>query len=364
MNKPKSVGIAVSQRETAQLVFDECKKIFDKKKATITIAKELELETLKQNKEFLQSDIIICFGGDGTFLKVCQAIQTKTPIFSVGCGERNILATIEAEEAPQQIEEILQGRYSIEPRTRIELVHANAPPALNEIAIVPKKSATVMHYELVVDGKAQWNDYADGILVATPTGSNAYFSSLHNPRIETSAPVLGISPINSLEKKRALIISKSKKIVVQKIFCTEGIEIVLDGQQRIPAEKEIQIQSSPHPCWIGKPLAGTIQQHNLRASLKPSSRFVLLNLTIHGAGTQEDLIKQTGLNARTVRRAINQLIQKKLVSKRQFGKDKRQWLYHPLVSRQMQNRFLEETKPGNVKSAAATIERLKKRLMP
>lgn len=362
MEKPKRIGIAVSQRETAQLVFGECKKVFEKSGAKTTVAEELE--KLRQNKKFLQSDVIICFGGDGTFLKVCQAIQTKTPVFSVGCGERNILATIEAEEAPQQIEEILQGRYSVEPRTRIELARANAPPALNEIVIVPKKSATVMHYELVVDGKPQWNDYADGILVATPTGSNAYFSSLHNPRIETSTKVLGISPINSLEKRTGTIVADSKKILVQKILCTEAIEIVLDGQLRLPATEEIQIRLSPHAAWIGKPLAGTIQQHGLGASLKPSSRFVLLNLTIHGAGTQEDLIKQTGLNARTVRRAANQLIQKKLVSKRQFGKDKRQWLYHPQVSRQMQNRFLEETKPSHVKSSAITIERLKKRLMP
>lgn len=364
MEKPKSVGIALSKRETAQLVFNECKKIFKKSGVKAIVTEELELERLRQNKEFLKSDIIFCFGGDGTFLKVCQAIQSKTPVFPVGCGERNLLATIEAEDAPQKIEEILQGRFSIEPRNRVQLDFPNAPPALNEIIVAPKKSATVLHYELLLNDRFQWQDYADGVLIATPTGSRAYFASQHNPMIEPRARVLGITPVNSIEKKTGMIVEDSKAITVQKVFCMESAEIILDGQQRIPAPSEIRVCLSKNPTWIGMPIPGSPEeQGSMRKSLKPSSRFVLLALTIHGAGTQEDLTKQTGLNARTIRRALSQLLQKRLVSKRQFGKDQRQQLYHPQISRQMQNRFLEETRPSHIKSPVATIERLKKRLM-
>jgi hypothetical protein len=163
-----------------------------------------------------------------------------------------------------------------------------------------------------------------------------------------------------------MIVSDSKTIVVQKIFSLEPIEIILDGQQRLPAPSSaIQVRLSNKPLWVGSPLSGTGEEpRSMRKNLKPSSRFVLLALTIHGAGTQEDLAKQTSLNSRTIRRALEELTAQRLASKRQFGKDKRQYLYHSLITRQMQHRYLEETKPGHVPHTGITIERLKKRLLP
>lgn len=328
---PKKIGIAISKRETAKLVFRQCKKIFQKKKAKLIITANLEFEKLKKNTEFLQSDLIICFGGDGSFLRVCQAIRTRIPVFLVGTGERNYLSSIDANEAPKKIEQILDGQYKTEKRDRLETNIKNIPQALNEIVIATKQSASVLHYELYIENQKKWHDYSDGIIVCTPTGSSAYFAAAGGPEIETKAQVIGIASLNSIEKRNKIICNNKHKIKIKKISALSPVEIIIDGQQRTSIADNAEIHLSKNPVYIGFPAEKTIKAKQvIPGKTTPSARIILMLLQSHGASTQQEIIALSGLHSRSIRRALEKLLLQKKIAKRPYSKDKRQDLYHPV----------------------------------
>ncbi|MBU0635905.1 NAD(+)/NADH kinase [Candidatus Micrarchaeota archaeon] len=330
MKVPKTIGIALSKRETAKLVFKQCQRVFQKKKVKLNLALNLTWTVLKTNKPFLQSDIIICFGGDGSFLRVCQAIQTKTPLFLVGTGERNYLSCITASEAPKKIEEILNGQYYTKKRTRLSSGLPRQPFALNEIAITPAQSATILHYELAIENQTIWHDYSDGILICTPTGSSAYFAAAGGPRLDVDAPIVGIASLNSIEERKKMVSSNQKKVVVKKMGSASPIEAIIDGQQRVTITKELEISLAKKPVWLGFPLEKKVLKPLRMIDLTPSARLVWQLLQSQGASTQQELINQSGLHARSIRRALKDLLIQKKVVKRPYSKDNRQDLYHPV----------------------------------
>lgn len=327
MKPPKRIGIALSSRETSSTVFNACKRTFGRFQTKLSVARKLDFGELKKNADFLASEIIICFGGDGTFLKVAQAIQTKTPLFLVGTGERNRLSTIDAQEAPKKIEEILQGKYRTEKRFRLSSTTPQSPLALNEILIAPVRSATVMQYDLTIDGKRQGNDRADGVLVCTPTGSSAYFAATGGPIIETGVAAIGIAPLHSIDNTPKRICDSHKKIGFEKISSSAGIEAVFDGQQRKTCPPSIQIHLSNKPVWIGYPLNQQKPPKLEKTAWTPSARIVLSILENTGASTQNELAQKSGLNSRSIRRATQALLLKKKITKRAYFADKRQELY-------------------------------------
>lgn len=327
MEKPGTIGIALSARETAHRIFESCKRVFDRHHVQCIVEKKLDWVHLHKKKEFLHSDIIIVFGGDGSFLKVCQTVQTNTPLFLVGCGEKNQLSSIDAQNAPKQIEQILLGQYRVTKRTRLKTNWPAAPLALNEIVIVPQTSATLMHYELAVWNQLVWHDYSDGVIVCTPTGSRAYFESAGGIHIDPDAPVIGIASINSLKEKKRAVFSNQKPVLIQRISCLHPVELVMDGQQRFKIKDEIYIRTARQPVWLGFPLRLALHKTSVE-QLTPSARFVLSILQQKGSSTQQELARETGFSTRSIRRALIELENQKKIVKRPYSKDQRQDLYH------------------------------------
>lgn len=326
MRRIKTAGIALSHRENALKTFQACKPLFLAQGISLSITNELSFEMLRHNQPFRKSDAIFCFGGDGSFLKTCQAIQKQIPVFHVGCGARNELASIRAEEAPYKINEILKGKYRTEKRTRIVLHGNEHVPALNEIVIAPKTSATLLQYHLSIDNRFYWQDYADGILVSTPTGSKAYYQNLHNPCIEASAPVLGIAPLNSSEHQKGIIVTDHHQIQLHHLASVHSIEAILDGQYRISLEKNATIQKSKHDILIGKPLEKS-EKKAVAPSLAPSTQFILYHLSQSGGKTPVEIHVETQLQPRTIRRALKELLKKNYIVQRAFPTDKRKTIY-------------------------------------
>ena len=136
-----------------------------------------------------EADMVICLGGDGTFLRAAEKVGAKgIPILGINTGRLGVLAAVAPEEMEAALDEIYRGDYDVEERITLELSgNGNLPAAgctaLNEIAILKRDSASMIGIHTSINGKYLTTYQADGLIVATPTGSTAYSLSNGGPII-------------------------------------------------------------------------------------------------------------------------------------------------------------------------------------
>ncbi|MDO4190549.1 MAG: NAD kinase [Bacteroidales bacterium] len=146
-------------------------------------------------------DVAFSLGGDGTFLNTAARIGSKgIPIIGINTGHLGFLADITNDEASTFINDIASGNYKVEQRTLLEASANNnekliQPFALNELAILKQDLSSMITIEARVDGELLNTYKADGLLIATPTGSTAYAMSAGGPITTPNTPVFIIAPI-------------------------------------------------------------------------------------------------------------------------------------------------------------------------
>ncbi len=139
--------------------------------------------------EDFEADMVICLGGDGTFLRAAEKVGAKgIPILGINTGRLGFLAAVAPEEMEAALDEIYRGDYDVEERITLELsgngyLPAAGCTALNEIAILKRDSASMIGIHTSINGKYLTTYQADGLIVATPTGSTAYSLSNGGPII-------------------------------------------------------------------------------------------------------------------------------------------------------------------------------------
>lgn len=147
------------------------------------------------------ADIILSFGGDGTFLKSAHEVGDRgTPILGVNIGRLGFLAEIEVGQVNETIQRIEAGNYRIESRMVLEAriqngQHFDLSWALNEFVIERSGSAKLMSIDVLVDGTPLNTYWADGLIIATPTGSTAYSLSTGGPIIVPGCQTMILTPI-------------------------------------------------------------------------------------------------------------------------------------------------------------------------
>ena len=135
------------------------------------------------------ADMVISIGGDGTFLKAARRVGNKgIPILGINTGRLGFLADVSPEEMEETIEEVYQNHYTVEERSVLQLLcddkHLqNSPYALNEIAILKRDSSSMISIRTAINGAHLTTYQADGLIIATPTGSTAYSLSVGGPII-------------------------------------------------------------------------------------------------------------------------------------------------------------------------------------
>ncbi len=146
-------------------------------------------------------DLIFSIGGDGTFLKcVSYAKISQTPIVGINSGRLGFLAYISKEEISDAIDNIIKKNYSIEQRTLIELItdnrlFAEQNYALNEITVQKRDSSAMISVDVYMNDELLNKYWADGLIIATPTGSTAYSLSAGGPIIVPGSGNLVITPL-------------------------------------------------------------------------------------------------------------------------------------------------------------------------
>ena len=168
-------------------------------------------------------DFILSIGGDGTLLAAAhQTAMMHVPIVGVNFGHLGFLTTAGKDDVERMVSDLVSGNYSIEERTMLQ-VDSNAlrtcarkmPLALNEVALHRPGNVSLLCAEVYVDGCFVSSYSADGLIVATPTGSTAYSLSCGGPILTPDCGCFVITPIaaHSLSL-RPIIVPDSAKITL------------------------------------------------------------------------------------------------------------------------------------------------------
>lgn len=161
-----------------------------------------EIETVSMAKLVDQADLVISLGGDGTLLTTARALVDKnTPLLGINLGRLGFLADVSVSDFEQHLIAVIAGRYTVESRFFIE-GEIDGPNrstskniAVNDIILHSHESLSMIEYEVYSDGNLIHKQRADGVIVATPTGSTAYALSGGGPIMHPSLETLAIVPI-------------------------------------------------------------------------------------------------------------------------------------------------------------------------
>ncbi len=183
-------------------------------------------------------DIILVFGGDGTFLGVSRlACEHGTPILGINLGGLGFLTEITVDEIYPMMERILSGDYEIEDRqmlrttVRREKTRAKHYEVLNDVVINKEAVARIIDLEIYIEGSHVTTYKADGIILSTPTGSTAYSLSAGGPIVHPALPVTIVTPIcpHTLTN-RPLVVSNEMKVEIKITTQEPDTYLTLDGQ--------------------------------------------------------------------------------------------------------------------------------------
>lgn len=186
------------------------------------------------------ADIVISIGGDGTFLRTTAAIGKKDiPIFGVNAGRLGFLADISENELAKAIDEVITGQYSIEERSLLQLSTEHKSftgynYALNEIAVLKQDTASMITVNAHIDNEFLNSYEADGLIIATPTGSTAYAMSVGGPIMAPTASnfILAAVAPHSLTA-RPLVVEDSSEITLDIESRSGSFLISLDGRSNV-----------------------------------------------------------------------------------------------------------------------------------
>ncbi len=189
-------------------------------------------------------DMAIVLGGDGTLLRAQSKLEAETPIFGINMGTVGFLTEIEAKDTFNALDEVLNGDYYKEKRTKLVVSHENNHySAMNEVVIMTEKPAKMLHFQIKVDGEIIEEVRADGLIVSTPSGSTAYAMSAGGPIVDPKVGGFIIIPICPYKLgARPFIVSDNSEITVKLLKKGKSAVFVMDGQRNEEAEYEEEIK--------------------------------------------------------------------------------------------------------------------------
>lgn len=150
-----------------------------------------------------QAELAIVLGGDGTMLAAARALaRHKVPLAGINQGRLGFMTDIALSEMADSVGAILEGRGRIEERALLEAaVLRDGQPvlatlALNEAVVSKGSQARLIEFKLTIDGEYVYALRADGVIVATPTGSTAYALSAQGPILQPTVRAFALVPLN------------------------------------------------------------------------------------------------------------------------------------------------------------------------
>lgn len=238
-------------------------------------------EEVPRAQMFSQSlDLVIVLGGDGTLLSAVRATAAMdAPLLGVNLGSLGFLTDVPLSSLFSMLDTISQGKAPVEQRTlmRCELLRGDATPgsylAFNDVVVNKTALARLNTYELFVDGAFVTNYRADGMIVATPTGSTAYSLSAGGPVVMPTVNAFVITPVapHSLTH-RPLVVPDSAVVEILLRSDEEVAYLSMDGQPGLDLRDgdRVRCRRSEHKVSLFR--TSTDFFHVLRTKLKWGER--------------------------------------------------------------------------------------------
>ena len=245
--KPKTFGIVIKHKvPAATKIAMEVVDWLEKRKCSVVVADEAAgyLAKRPKAKKFpkeelpARCDMVIVFGGDGTFLSIArQMIWKSVPIIGVNLGQLGFLTEVRVDEVYEVLESVLKGKYEVQERVMLEACVKRAGkelfclPVLNDVVVSKSAIARVIDFQLSLNGVSVARLKSDGLIVSTPTGSTAYSLAAGGPIVHPRVGGILITAIcpHSLNV-RPLVIPEDAVVEVELLLKDGDIVLTLDGQ--------------------------------------------------------------------------------------------------------------------------------------
>jgi NAD+ kinase len=195
------------------------------------LAKELGMRGV--SLEDMNVDILITIGGDGTILRALQ--HSKGKILGINAGDLGFLTEINSKDVAASLERIIKKDYTTEKRIKLKAVlnDERLCDCTNEAVIHTAQIAKMRHFEVLIDGRVAEDIRADGIIVATPTGSTCYALSVGAPIIDPRVHAFVVVPIAPFKLSARPIVVPAQSEITIKLKKPRKCILVLDGQHDI-----------------------------------------------------------------------------------------------------------------------------------
>jgi len=185
-----------------------------------------------------QADVIVVLGGDGTMISTARMVgDHEVLVLGINYGSLGYLTDFRIEEMVPSLEAILRGEYDIDPRMMLSAEHWRGDEmlakgrVLNDVVINKAALARIIEIEVRLNDLFVNSFRADGLIVATPTGSTAYNLSAGGPIIYPSMNAIVLTPICPFTlTNRPIVVPDTDMIEMKLINENEGVVLTLDGQ--------------------------------------------------------------------------------------------------------------------------------------
>ena len=236
----KSAGLVArfDKKEAIKLVEDLAKYLSAKGLEVYvedTLAEKMSIEEKTVPLERMKTDFIITIGGDGTILRTCVSIpKPETPILTINMGVRGFLTEVEPKEALAVVNKCLKEKFTIETCMKLSIAADGGikfPDALNEVLISTYEPAKLLYSRILKDKEPILNCQADGLMIATQTGSTGYSLSAGGPVLDSRVDAFVLTPVCALSVFRSIVFPADSSLTVE-VVRPRKILVVIDGYHR------------------------------------------------------------------------------------------------------------------------------------
>ncbi len=203
------------------------------------------------------TDLIIVFGGDGTFLGIARKVhQFNIPLLGVNLGRLGFLTDLDQQSLSAHLAEILRGDVQFEERFLLKAAIDGdfRSFAMNDVVIHKTELSRLIEIDVYVDRQYLSTYRSDGLILATPTGSTAYSLSTGGPIIYPTLPAIVLSPIcpHTFSHRPLVIPSESQIDVVISDREKNPVNVTCDGQElfTLSSGETLTIEPSEHPLTL------------------------------------------------------------------------------------------------------------------
>jgi NAD+ kinase len=210
-------------------------------------------------EEMSDCTLVVSIGGDGTFLFTAREVGT-TPIMGVNLGEVGFLNATSPDDALAEltreldhIERESEPRTRTVPRLRVTGEGVSLPPALNEMVVMGERGpGRGAEFTVEIDGSEYLDSHADGVLVATQTGSTAYNLSEGGPLVHPDVPALVVTDMAAADPMPPLVVGRDSDI---SIAVADDAAVVADGRNRasLAASATVTVSTADEPTHVAGP---------------------------------------------------------------------------------------------------------------